>query len=137
MLLRLLLLFTLVPLVELYLLIKLGQYIGVGATVAIVIGTGVVGAWLTRRQGLNVLRELRQRIESGEMPTGPLIDGLLILFAGAVLLTPGLITDACGFLLLTPRFRAIVRRMIADSLKSRIQGSGPVVLDGQWTREDD
>jgi UPF0716 protein FxsA len=137
MLLRLLLLFTLVPLVELYLLIKLGQYIGVGATVAIVIGTGVVGAWLTRRQGLNVLRELRQRIESGEMPTGPLIDGLLILFAGAVLLTPGLITDACGFLLLTPRFRAIVRRMIADSLKSRIQGSGPVVLDAQWTREDD
>jgi UPF0716 protein FxsA len=137
MLLRLLLLFTLVPLVELFLLIKLGQYIGVGATVAIVIGTGVLGAWLTRMQGLRVVRELGQRIESGQMPAGPLIDGLLILVAGAVLLTPGLITDACGFFLLTPRFRAVVRRLIADSLRNKIRGDGPVVLDAQWTREDD
>lgn len=137
MLLRLLLLFTLVPLVELYLLIRLGRYIGVGATVAIVIGTGVVGAWLTRMQGLRVLRELRQRIESGQMPTGPLIDGLLILVAGAVLLTPGLITDACGFLLLTPRFRAVVHRWIVNALRGRIRGEGPVVLDAQWTREDE
>jgi len=137
MLLRLLLLFTLVPLVELYLLVRLGRYIGVGATVAIVIGTGVVGAWLTRMQGLRVLRELRQRIESGQMPTGPLIDGLLILVAGAVLLTPGLITDACGFLLLTPRFRAVVHRWIVNALRGRIRGEGPVVLDAQWTREDE
>lgn len=137
MLLRLLLLFTLVPLVELYLLIRLGRYIGVGATVAIVIGTGVVGAWLTRMQGLRVLRELRQRIESGQMPTGPLIDGLLIFVAGAVLLTPGLITDACGFLLLTPRFRAVVHRWIVNALRGRIRGEGPVVLDAQWTREDE
>jgi UPF0716 protein FxsA len=137
MLLRLLLLFTLVPLVELYLLIRLGRYIGVGATVAIVIGTGVVGAWLTRMQGLRVLRELRQRIESGQMPTGPLIDGLLILVAGAVLLTPGLITDACGFLLLTPRFRAVVHRWIMNALRGRIRGEGPVVLDARWTREDE
>ena len=137
MLLRLLLLFTLVPLVELYLLVKVGQHIGVGATVAIVIGTGVAGAWLTRLQGLRVVRELRQRIEAGEMPTGPLIDGLLILVAGAVLLTPGLITDACGFLLLTPRFRAVVRRVISDALRSRFRGDGRVVVDAQWTREDD
>lgn len=137
MLLRLLLLFTLVPLAELYLLIRLGRYIGVGATVAIVIGTGVVGAWLTRMQGLRVLRELRQRIESGQMPTGPLIDGLLILVAGAVLLTPGLITDACGFLLLTPRFRAVVHRWIVNALRGRIRGEGPVVLDARWTREDE
>jgi len=123
--------------VELYLLIRLGRYIGVGATVAIVIGTGVVGAWLTRMQGLRVLRELRQRIESGQMPTGPLIDGLLILVAGAVLLTPGLITDACGFLLLTPRFRAVVHRWIMNALRGRIRGEGPVVLDAQWTREDE
>lgn len=136
MLLRLLLLFTLVPLVELYLLIVLGRHIGVGATVAIVIGTGVVGAWLTRLQGLRVLREVRRRIESGQMPTGELIDGLLILIAGAVLLTPGLITDGCGLLLLTPQFRRVVRRRIADALRDRVQGEGPVVLDAQWTRED-
>lgn len=137
MLLRLLLLFTVVPLVELYLLIRLGQQIGIGGTVAIVIGTGVLGAWLARLQGLRVLRELRQRIDAGQVPTDPLIDGLLILIAGAVLLTPGLITDACGFLLLAPQVRAIVRRKIVDALRSRIGDGRPVVLDAQWTREED
>jgi UPF0716 protein FxsA len=137
MLLRLLVLFTLVPLVELYLLIRLGEQIGVGATVAIVIGTGVLGAGLTRLQGLRVLRELRERIEAGQLPTDALIDGLLILIAGAVLLTPGLITDACGFLLLTPQVRATVRHAIVRTLRSRIAGDGPVVLDARWRREED
>lgn len=136
MLLRLLLLFTVVPLVELYLLVTLGRYIGVGATVAIVIGTGLLGAWLTRAQGVRVVREVQQRLRSGELPADQLIDGLLILVAGAVLLTPGLITDACGFCLLVPRFRSFVRGKIAAALQKKMRGDRPVVLDARWTRED-
>ena len=108
--LRLLLLFTVVPLVELFLLVKLGTVIGIGPTVLVVIGTGVLGASLARWQGLGVLRRVSEDLAQGRLPADALIDGLLILIAGAVLLTPGLITDALGFLLLVPQGRAIFWR---------------------------
>jgi len=87
--LRLLLLFTVVPLVELFLLIQVGGLIGIWATVAIVILTGVLGAWLTRLQGLRTLHRLREELAAGGLPAATLVDGMLILAAGAVLLTPG------------------------------------------------
>jgi UPF0716 protein FxsA len=134
--LRLLLLFTVVPLVELFLLVKLGTVIGIGPTVLIVICTGVLGAWLARWQGLGVLRRVSDDLAQGRLPADALIDGLLILIAGAVLLTPGLITDALGFLLLVPQGRALVRRTVAARLGQRTVVEDPNVIDADWYREE-
>jgi UPF0716 protein FxsA len=134
--LRLLLLFTLVPLVELFLLVKLGTVIGIAPTVLIVICTGVLGAWLARWQGLGVLRRISDDLAAGRLPGDALIDGLLIFIAGAVLLTPGLITDALGFFLLVPPGRAVVRRSVAAWLKQRTVTSDPNVIDAEWHREE-
>jgi UPF0716 protein FxsA len=134
--LRLLLLFTVVPLIELFLLVKLGTMIGIGATVLIVICTGILGAWLARWQGLGVLRRLTEDLNKGRLPADALIDGLLILIAGAVLLTPGLITDALGFLLLVPQGRAVVRRLIRARFEKRTVNGDPDIIDVEWRREN-
>lgn len=134
--LRLLLLFTVVPLVELYLLITIGRMIGVGPTIAIVLGTGILGAWLARWQGLAVLRRVREEMAAGRLPTDALIDGLLILVAAAVLLTPGLLTDTAGFLLLVPASRVVVRKAVAAAIAKRYRGVDPDVLDAEWFREE-
>ena len=134
--LRLLLLFTIVPLVELFLLVKLGTVVGVGPTVALVIFTGILGAWLARQQGLGVLRRLSEDLAKGRLPAEALIDGLLIVVAGAVLLTPGLLTDALGFLLLVPRTRAAVRRLVAARFARRHESGEPNVIDVDWKREE-
>ena len=134
--LRLLLLFTVVPLVELFLLVKIGTVIGVGPTVLIVLLTGFLGALLARWQGLGVLRRLSGDLTDGRLPADALIDGLLILIAGAVLLTPGLITDAFGFLLLIPQGRAIVRKTVAARLQKNTVDVDPGVIDAEWHRED-
>jgi UPF0716 protein FxsA len=135
--LRLALLFTVVPLVELYLLIEVGRLIGVGATIAIVVATGLLGAWLARLQGLAVVRQVRANLEAGEVPTEAIMDGLLILVAAAVLLTPGLITDALGFTLLIPAGRRLVRRLFARLVGWRgAGGRAPDVIDVEWRRDD-
>ena len=134
--LRLLLLFTVVPLIELFLLVKLGTMIGIGATVLIVICTGILGAWLARWQGLGVLRRLTEDLNKGRLPADALIDGLLILIAGAVLLTPGLITDAFGFLLLVPQGRAVVRRLTRARFETRTVNGDPDIIDVEWRREN-
>ncbi len=130
--LRLLLLFTVVPLVELALLLAIGRYVGLVATVLLVLGTGVLGAWLARREGLRAFYRVREEMAAGHLPAEALLDGLLILVAGAVLLTPGLLTDLAGFALLTPFVRAAVRRAVADrlrrGLKQRGTASSPRVL---------
>jgi UPF0716 protein FxsA len=133
---RLLLLFTIVPLVELYLLVKLGTVVGVGPTVALVLLTGILGAWLARVQGLSVVHRLGADLAEGRLPTDALIDGLLILVAGAVLLTPGLLTDAMGFALLVPRGRAVVRKVVAARFARRFKPVDPNVIDVKWHRED-
>lgn len=115
--LKLLALFIVVPLVELFLLIRLGDLIGFWPTVAVVVVTGMVGAALAKHEGLTVLREIQGELGEGRMPAGQLLDGLLILAAGLVLLTPGLITDTLGFVLLIPYTRGKVR----DHLKGRFQ----------------
>lgn len=134
--LRLLLLFTVVPLIELYLLITIGGVIGVAPTIAIVLGTGVLGAWLARWQGLAVLRRINEEMAAGRMPTDALIDGLLVLVAAAVLLTPGLLTDAAGFILLVPGSRAAVRKAVAAAIAKRTRGGDPDVIDAEWFREE-
>lgn len=114
-----LLLFTVLPLLELALLIKIGRAIHVGPTLALVIVTGVVGAALAKHQGLRTLRRIQADLAHGRMPTTELVNGLMILVAGAVLITPGVITDAFGFALLIPPIRALLRRWVVAYFKKR------------------
>jgi UPF0716 protein FxsA len=107
---RLLLLFVGVPAIELALLIEVGGRIGTGATLALIAITGIVGASLAQRQGLSVLRTLQQETAAGRLPAGTLVDGVVILVAGALLVTPGILTDAVGFLCLVPAFRQQLKR---------------------------
>jgi UPF0716 protein FxsA len=105
MLLKLFLAFTLIPVIELYLLIKLGTTVGVFNTLLLVILTGAVGAYLARRQGLEALFKVKARLQQGEPPAEEMLDALIIFIAGIVLLTPGLLTDITGLLLLLPAIR--------------------------------
>ena len=103
--LKLFLAFTLIPMIELYLLIKLGAIIGAFNTLLLVILTGATGAYLARLQGLQVMFRVRERLQQGEMPAEDMLDALIIFIAGIVLLTPGLLTDIAGLLLLLPSIR--------------------------------
>ena len=134
--LRLLALFTLVPIAEVCLLIFAGRHIGFGATVAIVLATGVLGAWLARREGLKVLTAVQSEISLGKLPARHLLEGLLILIAGAVLLTPGFLTDAAGFFLLLPWGRRVVSSVASRVIEGRLHPGGAVTLDGEWTNLD-
>ena len=107
---RLLILFIALPAVELALLIEIGQRIGTLETIGVIVVTGVVGAAMARSQGLRVLRTVQERLARGEMPADSLVDGLMILLASALLVTPGVLTDAFGLLCLVPAFRAVVKR---------------------------
>jgi UPF0716 protein FxsA len=117
--LRLFLLFTCVPLLELYLLLQIGSIIGAVNTILLVVITGVLGAYLAQQEGLRTLERIRSLMAQGEMPGEPLIDALLILVAGFVLITPGILTDLIGFLMLVPTTRAPVRRWIRGQLERR------------------
>ena len=97
-----------VPLIELYFLISVGKVIGAGMTVAVVILTAVIGAWLLRLQGLATLNRIQRTTAAGKLPATELIEGLILLITGALLLTPGFVTDAIGFTLLVPPFPGLV-----------------------------
>ena|SRR6056297_2676021 len=124
---RLLLLFTLVPLVELYLLIKIGSMIGALPTVLIVIGTGVLGAYLARQQGFQIWMRIQREMQFGRFPAEEMLDGLLIFGAGIVLVTPGIITDLVGFLILFPFTRGYIREWIRKRLM-RMMDNGNVTF---------
>jgi UPF0716 protein FxsA len=116
----LILLFTVVPIVELALLIKIGQFLGVFYTVGIVIVTGVIGAYLAKLQGLITLGRIQEEVNNGRMPADRLFDGVLILCSGLLLLTPGLITDLLGFLGLIPLSRNLFKRWLKQKIKDII-----------------
>lgn len=113
---RLLLLFIIVPLIELYLLLRIASVTGVISTVALVVVTGVIGSYLARREGVGVLGRVRESMAAGRIPAGELQDGLMIVFAAALLLTPGILTDLFGFSLLTAPGRAFFRRHVISRL---------------------
>jgi len=108
----LLLLFLCVPILEIYLLIQVGSQVGAFYTVVLVVGTAVLGAALIRSQGLQTLEKIKSSSSRGELPAVPLIEGLLLLIAGALLLTPGFFTDALGFLVVIP----ILRQQLAKNI---------------------
>ena len=112
MLFRLFLCFTLIPMIELYLLIQVGSVIGGFNTILLVIISGFLGAWLARMEGMNTLMRVRSNMQQGIMPTEDLLDGLIILIAGIVLITPGLLTDAMGLTLLWPVSRNAFKRFL-------------------------
>ena len=105
----LLLLFIVVPAVELVLLIRVGTIIGALPTLGLIVATGILGATLARIQGLNVLARAREELASGRLPADSIADGLIILLAGAVLITPGILTDIFGFLCLIPFTRRVIK----------------------------
>ena len=119
MLLRLFLFFVLVPLVDITLLVLLSRHIPISVVIAIAILTGFIGAKLTRSQGTKAIQAFQTSTAQGRMPHAELVNGLLILIAGAVLLTPGFLTDAIGFLLLIPKTRSIAQRQVMSLLAKR------------------
>ena len=143
-----LLLFLLVPLLEIYLLIKVGGIIGAIPTVFMVVFTAVLGALLLRHQGLYTLGKVQTALARGELPTVAMLEGVVIIISGALLLTPGFFTDAIGFLGLIPPLRqrlilAVLERGIISTLRRgpgpRGPGGhqGPRTLEGDYRREDE
>ncbi len=130
---RLLLLFIVLPAVELGLLIELGRRIGTLETLALIVVTGIVGASMARSQGLSLLSRVRKQISAGEMPADSLLDGLMILIASALLVTPGVFTDAFGFLCLIPAFRALLKRELVRRFRRAVEENRvQMSVQGVW-----
>ena len=119
MLLKLFLAFTIIPVVEIYLLIQIGTIFGALTSIALVIVTGFLGAYLARIQGLQTLFRIQESLREGQMPSRELLDALLIGIAGLVLLTPGFLTDAFGFLLLIPNIRTTIKQWLYRQIEVR------------------
>ncbi|MCA9707726.1 MAG: FxsA family protein [Myxococcales bacterium] len=117
---KLLLLFTVVPVVELYLLITLGQHLGAEATIGLVLVTGLLGASLARREGARVLRNWQASMARGELPKEGVTSSLLVLVGGVLLVTPGVVTDVTGLLLLVPWSRRWVAEVVRRRLEHRL-----------------
>ena len=114
-------LFVVVPFVELFVLIQVGQSIGALPTIAILVAVSILGAALVKREGLGVLRRAQARVQAREVPGHELVDGVLIMFAGALLLTPGFLTDLFGIALLIPPVRAMFRGSLVAWLGRRAE----------------
>ena len=147
-----LLAFILVPIAEIAVFIEAGKIIGLGWTLALVVATAVAGTWLLRRQGLQALAQTQARLNRGELPVGEMFTGLCLLVAGALLLTPGFLTDSVGLLLFVPPLRealgGFVLRRLVRSPRARVwvdgqevdlghgsagRGPGGPVIDGEFT----
>ena len=128
---RLFLLFTLIPLVELMILIDLGASIGLAPTLGIVILTGALGAWAARAQGFYVVSRIQAEMREGRPPAAGLVDGAMVLAGGVMLLTPGLLTDAAGFALMVPAARAVVRTWLMKKFGKMIEEGRVRVHRGQ------
>ena len=124
--------FILMPILELAVLLEVHQAVGFGQTIAIVIITGVVGAFLAKAQGLIVVSQIRRDLAEGRMPAPRLMDGVMILIAGVLLITPGLITDTIGFLLLVPAVRSAIRTWLRTKLEEKIRNGAGNITIWKW-----
>ena len=132
-----LLVFVATPLIEMYILIEVGGIIGAWPTIALVVLTAVIGVGLIRAQGFATLMRGMARLNAGELPATEMVEGVMLALAGALMLTPGFVTDTAGFVLLTPRLR---RRLAADLLRRFApvgppeQGEGGHTIEGRFRR---
>jgi UPF0716 protein FxsA len=113
-------LFIIVPIAELFVIIQVGQAIGAWNTIGLLLLISFAGAWMVKREGLGVIQRFRQQLERGVIPGRELADGVLIILAGALLLTPGFLTDVIGLLLLLPPIRATIRRTALRQLSNKV-----------------
>ena len=117
---RLFILFTVVPVIEIYLIIKTGQVIGPLPTVFLLLAISAAGAWLVRSQGFQVLRVIQSELAQGRLPAAQLLDGAMVLVGGVLLLTPGFFTDLLAIFFLVPFTRAFIKRLIGSWLQQRL-----------------
>lgn len=121
--LKLLLIFTAIPVIELSLLIKAGSFIGTMNTVLVVILTAVVGAYMVRMEGLGAISRIQDNLAKGVFPAEGLIDGMMILVSGAFLLTPGFLTDIIGFMMVIPASRGVIKKAVKHYIGRRIRST--------------
>jgi len=134
----LILCFTLIPAIELAVLIKVGTFIGVGNTLFLIFLTGVLGATLARLQGFAVYLRIQASLQQGLMPTEEMLDGLMILVGGIVLLTPGFITDILGFLLLAPWTRQLIKTWLRKKFEQMTRSAQIITIHpSEHRRYDD
>jgi UPF0716 protein FxsA len=134
-------LFVAVPLVEVYLFIKVGSAIGALPTVLACIATATAGALIVRHQGAAVMDSARRALQAGRAPAAEAFDGVCLVLAGLLLMTPGFFTDAMGFLLLVPPLRHLLRRWLAAKVEVSgfevRRGPGGTVVEGEWEVVDE
>jgi len=130
----LILIFIVVPIAELYVILQVGEAIGAGWTIALLVADSLIGSWLLRSQGRVVWQRFTETMNAGRIPHREVMDGVLVIFGGAFLITPGFITDIVGIVLLLPPTRAIARRMLVRAVGARFI---PGVRAPRPTREYD
>jgi UPF0716 protein FxsA len=137
-LLALIALFIVVPLAELYVILKVGDAIGALPTIALLAADSLLGSMLLRSQGRSVWQRFNETMASGRVPHRELLDGVLVIFGGAFLITPGFLTDIVGLLLLLPPTRSVIRRLVVRRLGRRVGVSGrePYDVEGTATEYD-
>ncbi len=113
-----------IPVAEIFFIIRVARDLGIPETIGLLVAVSVVGAWLVRRSGLGVLRQIQERLGRGEIPGKELVDGLLILVGGLLMLTPGFLTDAVGLLLLIPPTRLALRALLIRRYSKRLRVAG-------------
>lgn len=140
--------FILIPILELYVLIRVGSHIGALNTILLVLLTAGIGVALLRKQGLSTLQKVQAQMQHGELPAVGMLEGMLLFFAGALLLTPGFITDSIGFLLMIPPLRKVIALWLLERSGWIVQVHGhphgrasPTdsahTLEGEYRRRDD
>ena len=133
---RLFLVFTIVPLLELLLLLRIGDALGAWPTIGLVIATGIVGAALARREGLRVLRQWRLAVAEGRIPEQGVLSGVLVLIGGVLLVTPGVVTDALGLALLFPPTRKVFAEQVRRWTARQIRKGNIHLVDWGGLRRD-
>jgi UPF0716 protein FxsA len=136
--------FLVVPIIEIYLLIQVGQVIGAGWTIFLVVFTAVIGVWLLRIQGLSTLTRAQQKLQQNELPAREILEGMGLVVAGALLLTPGFFTDTVGFFLLFPPTRIwlvsrIASRMVVSTsgqINEHQRHHGDIIDGVKYHKED-
>lgn len=125
---RLFLLFSIIPIVEIYLLVKAGTVIGPLPTVGLLLLISFAGAWLVRHQGFEILRRIQLELSRGRMPAAELLDGFMVLVGGILLLTPGFFTDVLGLLFIIPPSRRLMGRFVILWIRQRLSRGAITII---------